>query len=117
MTRSHSKRIRDFALAYWNNWFAIMSGGPSVPLAIATYFIQSDTAKTWLWATSGACIILSSFFVWRAEHERAEELETRANPVAAMNAQTEAIRAQTAALRNQANRDRTDQHPMILAFR
>ena len=94
----HRTTIRAFVLAYWNNVFAMMSGGPSVPLAIWAMFETGPTLKTVLWLTAGACIILSSFFVWRDEHRRANDLQEKADLVQATREQTEAIRAQTAAL-------------------
>jgi hypothetical protein len=65
-----SGRFRDFIKAYTRNWFAIMSGGPSVPLAVLTLFVDSSSAKLGLWITAAACIVLSAYFVWRTEHQR-----------------------------------------------
>jgi hypothetical protein len=74
----------DFLQAFWSNWFAIMSGGPSVPAAILAHFVQDKTAKAFLWLTVAASIFLSAYFVWQDEHgkrvtaeQRVVQLETR----------------------------------------
>jgi hypothetical protein len=73
-------RFRDFIHAYWPNWFALMSGGPSVPAAIAAFWVQSDVAKIALWATVAFCFVLSAFFIWRAERLKVIEFTERLKP-------------------------------------
>ena len=46
-----------------------MSGAPSVPLAIAAYFVPSGVAKFGLFATAIACAVLSSYWIWKIERE------------------------------------------------
>jgi hypothetical protein len=46
-----------------------MSGAPSVPLALATYFVSSDIAKFGLFSTAIACAVLSSYWIWKVERE------------------------------------------------
>jgi hypothetical protein len=65
----------DFIRSYWPNWFALMSGGPSVPAAIAALYVESDVAKICLWVTAAVCFVLSSFFVWRKERQEVLALE------------------------------------------
>lgn len=70
-----SPNVRNFAKAFFGNWLAMMSGGPSVPAAIMGLYVQNDTARILLWSTAAAAIILSTYFVWRAERERLNATE------------------------------------------
>jgi hypothetical protein len=114
--RTHFREIREFALAYWNNWFAIMSGGPSVPAAVLAFFVESDTAKSWLWATAAFCIILSSFFVWRTERRKVDELQEQSDTAAAQRDHAKALRQHAQAIEREADQRRSDQDPMRQAL-
>jgi hypothetical protein len=73
-------RFWDFIRAFWPNWFALMSGGPSVPLAIGTQFVESDAAKIGLWITAAICVVLSAYSVWRPERLKVIDLTERVRP-------------------------------------
>lgn len=99
MAGSEPNYIREFVRAFGTNWFAVMSGGPSVPFAIWALFVQNETARVGLWLTAAGCIVLSAFFVWRAERKEVVDLRMRVDIVAATREQTAAIREQTAETR------------------
>jgi hypothetical protein len=73
-------RFRDFIRAFWPNWFAMMSGGPSVPAAIIAYYVDNPWAKVALWATAFGCLILAAYLVWRAERQKAMRLAEQVTP-------------------------------------
>lgn len=73
-------RFRDFLRAFWPNWFALMSGGPSVPLAIWAFFVENNTAKIGLWITTAVCALLSAYFVWRPERKSVIDLTEKIRP-------------------------------------
>ena len=63
-----------FLVGFWTSWAALMTSIPSLPLAIATYFVEQNTAKVCLWVTAVVCLIISSYLVWRAERIKLLEL-------------------------------------------
>jgi hypothetical protein len=65
-----SARFRDYLLAYWESWFALMSGGLSVPAAVSALYVQNDTARAALWITAALALVLSGYFVWRLERQK-----------------------------------------------
>ncbi|MFZ0497131.1 MAG: hypothetical protein WBE85_11340 [Methylocella sp.] len=67
-------RFRDFVRSFGDHWFAYMSGGPSVPAAIAALYFENDIAKVLLWVTAFGCVIISAYFVWRVERKKVIEL-------------------------------------------
>ena len=72
-----ASKIPDFARSFFGNWFAYMSGGPSVPVAIAALYVESNVAKILLWVTAVGCIVISAYFVWRAERITVIELKAK----------------------------------------
>jgi hypothetical protein len=73
--------ISHFVLSFAARWFILMSGGPSVPLAIAAFLVENKTAQTWLCITAVFCFILASFFVWREEYRKVATLRRKLLPV------------------------------------
>jgi hypothetical protein len=69
--------FRDFASAFWRNWFALMSGSPSVPVAIFAFYLENQIAKLALWATAAGCLILSAYQLWKPERTKAVELQSQ----------------------------------------
>ena len=69
--------FRKFASAFWRNWLSLMSGGPSVPLAILGFYLESPVAKILLWVTAGGCLVLSAYFLWRPERAKVVKLQNR----------------------------------------
>jgi hypothetical protein len=94
-------RIQDFVRAYFTNWFAVMSGGPSVPAAILAVYVQNDTARYLLWGTVGLAFLLSAYFVWREERLKVIELDIR-NRAEAVRLRVAELITEGAGLRNEA---------------
>ena len=74
-----------------SNWFTGMSGGLSVPLAIAAFFVDPKPARVILYVTAIGCAIVAAYRVWAAErrfgleerrdlHRRIAGLEERLAP-------------------------------------
>jgi hypothetical protein len=79
--------IRGFLREIVSSWFTGMSGPLSVPLAIASVFVPSDTAKVLLGLTAFACFFGAAYGVWRRERMarnasdvRTAALEDRLSP-------------------------------------
>lgn len=67
--------FRTFASTFWRNWFALMSGSPSVPLAMLAIYLESTVAKIGLWLTAAACLIGSAYQLWKPERTKVLELQ------------------------------------------
>jgi len=61
------------------NWFAAMSGVPSVPLAILAYFIPSETAKILLGLTAFVSVWIAAYLVWSTERKAVIALQDAAD--------------------------------------
>jgi hypothetical protein len=72
--------FRDFIRSFWPNYFALMSGGWSVPAAIAAFFVTNETARNWLWATAGVCAVLAAYLVWKPERKKVIGFRERLTP-------------------------------------
>jgi hypothetical protein len=80
MEEQQQSRFRDFIRAFWPNWFALMSGGPSVPAAMSALYVDELWAKIALWITAFTCLVLSAYFVWRPERKKIIELHDKISP-------------------------------------
>jgi hypothetical protein len=69
--------IKEFLQAFVPQWATAMSGGLSVPLAIAAFFVTNDLARISLGFTAIVCFIASAYLVWRKERRRTIETEER----------------------------------------
>jgi hypothetical protein len=61
--------FQDFVVAFTARWFIAMSGGLSVPAAIAAYFVPNQIATACLSITAIVCFVAASFGVWRIERQ------------------------------------------------
>ena len=57
----------DFLRAFTLGWFESMSGGLSIPLAIAAVLFPSGPLKALLATTAAIAFVLSAYLVWRRE--------------------------------------------------
>lgn len=62
--------IRQFLKGFATSWFAGMSGGLSVPLAVAAFYVPNDTAKILLGCTAYVCLVVASYWVWKKERDQ-----------------------------------------------
>jgi hypothetical protein len=69
--------FRNFLGAFWRNWLSLMSSGPSVPLMIASYYVESWVAKIALWLMAAGFVIWSAYLVWRPERTEVNELRKK----------------------------------------
>lgn len=67
----------DFAKAYAANWSAIMSGGPSIPVAFFAYYIPNDIVRVLAWVLAACSLVFSAFIVWRTERLKVIALSGR----------------------------------------
>jgi hypothetical protein len=52
-----------FVRSFGGRWFIFMSSAPSVPLAIAAFFVQNKAARVGLAITAVLCLLLAAFLV------------------------------------------------------
>jgi hypothetical protein len=67
--------FRTFASTFWRNWFAPMSGSPSVPLAMLAFYLESTVSKICLWLTAAAYLIGSAYHLWKPKRTKVLELQ------------------------------------------
>lgn len=75
--------IREYASALWEDWVALMSGAASIGLAFwAAYFPPQNVqaGRTLLFLCAAACFIISSYRIWRNEHEHTLALKEELKP-------------------------------------
>lgn len=72
--------LRDFAKAVAAHWLSLMSGAPSVFLAIGAALVPDVTAKILLVAVAMFCAVAAAYFVWRVERQKVIELNARLRP-------------------------------------
>ena len=65
-----SAGLRSYASAMLAHWSTAMSGPLSVPLAIAAFYVQDQTAKVLLGLTAFACLWAASYRVWKVERDK-----------------------------------------------
>lgn len=75
-----SDNFQSFVRAFWPNLFALMSGGPSVPAAIAALYVDPLWAKILLWITVATCLVFAAYFVWRSERRKVMEMTEKLRP-------------------------------------
>ncbi len=63
-----------FLQAIVSQWFSAMSGGLSVPLAAAGYYLASDDAKHGFYLLSLVCVIVACYWAWKKEREKVMDL-------------------------------------------
>lgn len=68
--RTKTSGLRAFFAAIWAHWFTAMSGPLSVPVAMAAFLVENQTAKILLGLTAFVCVWAATYRVWRAEHEK-----------------------------------------------
>jgi hypothetical protein len=73
-------RFQDFVRSFGGHWFNYMSGAPSVPAAIIALYVSNPITEVLLWLTAAACVVLSSYLVWRVERLKVIELSGRLAP-------------------------------------
>jgi hypothetical protein len=67
--------FRNFARAFFGNWLAWMSGGPSVPVALVGFYLENTIARIAFWIIAAGCLILSGYQLWKPERTKAIELQ------------------------------------------
>lgn len=63
-----------------SRWFTLMSGGVSVPFAVAGIALGEGWAGSLSWTAGLLCFGLAAFLTWKAERERAAGLAARLEP-------------------------------------
>lgn len=88
-------QMRSFWLGITANWFVAMSGGASVPLAIAGIYATSDLVKAGFEITAYICVILAAIGTWRKEHAKLISLRDATDTeIGRLNAQVINLQAQ-----------------------
>jgi hypothetical protein len=78
MDKPTSRDFGDFLRAFSHSWTSLLSGGFSIPLAIAgVFWADSPFLKTLFLVTAAACLVFASFQVWWPEHLKAIGAEPR----------------------------------------
>jgi hypothetical protein len=79
----YSSRMRQgvwgFLRSFAAEWFTLMSGGLSVPLAVSAFYVKDDVARAILAVTAIACFVFASYRVWSAERMGVIALEGELN--------------------------------------
>src|SRR5215469_11303866 len=74
---STTSGIIDFTRAMWGDWLTRMSGPPSVPLAVAAFFVPNDIAKILLGLTAFICLWVAAYLLWKREHDKVVERDEK----------------------------------------
>ena len=69
---------KSFFKAWFSDWLALMSGAPTVPLAILALYVSSKPYRILYGSLAVACAILTSYRIWLKER-LALELERKKN--------------------------------------
>jgi hypothetical protein len=69
-----------FIRAFWPRWFSLMSGGLSVPLAIAAALVPDPHAQAALGGMAVVAFVSGAYAIWRAERQKVLRLETTMKP-------------------------------------
>jgi len=77
------QQLGKFCAALAGNWFSAMSGGLSVPLAIAAFFVPADSAKIILGCTAALCLFAAVFKAWDTENGRGEVAKAKLEAIMA----------------------------------
>src|SRR5271168_756903 len=71
------KLLGSFFKAISGDWLALMSGPPTVPLAIASYYVSNHSLKVLFGCLAILCGFVSSFRIWAKEHRKYEDEVTK----------------------------------------
>jgi hypothetical protein len=80
MSDEQRSDFKAFLSAFTSRWLISMSGGASVPLALATFFVPETWQKVLTGLVALACLAASSYFVWRKERLLVKSLQERLRP-------------------------------------
>jgi hypothetical protein len=65
------------------NWFSAMSGGLSLPLAIAAFYYPTESVRPYAALLATLCFFAAAFKAWETEHNRAVNAEMRFDAIEA----------------------------------
>lgn len=68
---------RNFLAAFNGHWFDLMSGGASVPFAIAAVFVEQTYQKVLLAGAAILCFVLAAYRIWATERKARNAAEDR----------------------------------------
>ncbi len=57
----------EFICAFVQNWAALMTGAPTLPLAVWGGYFAPDEQKFWFFCLAAICLVIAAFFVWSKE--------------------------------------------------
>lgn len=80
MDKARDASLKSFGAALREHWFTAMSGGVSVPFAIAAAYLDNAAAKTLLALAAITCAWFAAYRVWKPEREKVIDLEKRLLP-------------------------------------
>jgi hypothetical protein len=75
--RERDSTFRNFIASFGDHWFDAMSGGASVPFAIATVFVAQTYQKLLLAGAAILCFVVAAYRVWRTERIARNAAESR----------------------------------------
>ena len=67
--------IREFGEALWKHWFTAMSGGLSVPLTVASFWVEGYVSKVLFVVTAFLCVWAAAYSAWKGEREARAKAE------------------------------------------
>jgi hypothetical protein len=74
-----STSVWAFLRAFGGRWFVAMSGPLTVPFTAAAVFVDNAWLKLLFGLSAATCATFTSYWLWRAERQRAIALTSRAN--------------------------------------
>jgi hypothetical protein len=81
MTTGAMRRLVQFVHAFSQDWLALMSGPPTVPLTLLAFFVSNNLLKILFASLAVVCAFVASFRVWAKEHAMVEdEIAKRGRP-------------------------------------
>ena len=72
--------LREFVRRIFSRWFTAMSGPLSVPAAFAAAYASTPIARMFFGATAVACLVITAYWAWRAEHVEVLRLREALDP-------------------------------------
>lgn len=64
--------VRNFFKAWFSDWLALMSGAPTVPLAVLALYVSSTPFRILYGSLAVACAVLTSYRIWLKERKALE---------------------------------------------
>lgn len=72
--------VRGFLASFCQHWFAVMSGGLSVPFSFFAVFFDNTNARISFAILAFAAVWLAAYKIWDSERRRVIELEEKLRP-------------------------------------